>query len=77
MAIRNVLHRSKLDAFKMFIKSKGLEILEPKGPFEVMRFKNTEKSLGMPIIFNGASPEHLSCNNAARPFIFEFVRGNK
>ncbi len=76
MAIRNVLHRAKLDEFKDFIRSLGYELLDTKGDFEVMRWKN-DKRKSMPIIFNGGSPEHLSCNNAARPFVYKFTRKSK
>ena len=76
MAIRNVLHRNKLEEFKRFLTSLNYKLLEPKGFFEVLRWKN-DKGEPMPIIFNGSSPEHLSCNNAARPFIYKFINQNK
>ena len=76
MAIRNVLHRTKLDEFKSFIEELGYTLLKPKGDFEVMRWQN-DKGKAMPIIFNGSSPEHLSCNNAARPFVYKFTRQKK
>lgn len=72
MAIRNVLHRSKLEEFKSWLSERDITLLEPKGVFEVMRWKN-EKGQPMCIIFDGKSPQHLSCNNAARPMVFKFI----
>jgi len=71
MAIRNVLHRSKLEDFKAWLSKNGFVPLEPKGTFEVLRWKVIGQPMG--IIFDGKSPEHLSCNNAARPMVFKFV----
>lgn len=73
MAIRNVLHRDKLDDFKSWLSENGFTPLEPKGDFEMLRWKNT-KGQPMCIIFNGKSSEHLSCNNAARPLVLKFAR---
>ena len=42
MATRNILHRSKLDSFKSYLKSKGWIIQDTKGMYEVLRAVNPE-----------------------------------
>jgi hypothetical protein len=76
MAIRNALHRSKLEDFKSYLSENGFVPLIPKGDFEVLRWKNG-KGKPMCIVFNGKSVEHLSCNEAARPLVFEFIKNKE
>ncbi|MDO8640861.1 MAG: hypothetical protein Q7R33_04905 [Nitrosarchaeum sp.] len=71
MAIRNILHRNKLEALKTWL---GKEVLPPKGQWEVLRWKGP-KGQPMRIVFdNNHSCEHLSCNDAAHSTILAFIR---
>jgi len=70
MAVRNVLHRSKLEDLKKWL---GERALPPKGEWEVLRWRG-EPGQPMRIIFDNAkSPEHLSCNDAAYPDVCKFI----
>ena len=75
MSNKNVLHRSKLEEFREWLIDKDIVIKDNKGDFEVLRFK--AQSGAMPIIFNGASSEHLSCNQAAIGFVHDFIQETK
>ena len=76
MATRNLLHRKKLSAFKEWLEdSYGWCLLYPVGAFEVLRWENDADFGGaMPIIFNGKSPVHYSCNDAATPYVRKFIK---
>ena len=70
MANRSLLHRSKLEAFKSWL---GSYALPPVGKWEVLRWKN-RSGQPMCIVFDNAhSSEHLSCNDAATPFVRDFI----
>ena len=69
MARRNLLHRSKLGEFKSWLVSNGYFPIDNAADFEVLRWK--VKGSPMPIIFNGKSKEHFSCNEASLLFIKE------
>ncbi|WP_417764657.1 hypothetical protein [Shewanella chilikensis] len=81
MAARNLLHRTKLEEFKEWLeKNYGWVIREPKGIYEVLRWDNRsdDKYKGvMPIIFNGKSKEHFSCNEAAAQYVKKFIKETK
>tara|TARA_R110000772_G_C13098671_1_gene419434 strand:- start:370 stop:603 length:234 start_codon:yes stop_codon:yes gene_type:complete len=71
MARRNLLHRNKLLEFNYFLIANGYSPVENAAAFEVLRWK--VKGSPMPIVFNGKSKQHLSCNEAAVPFIKMFI----
>lgn len=80
MANRSLLHRNRLEEFTTWLKRHDYELLEPKGEYEVLRWRG-EPSMPMPIVFTKLSNhEHLSCNNGAVPYVRRFLeetRGNK
>ena len=76
MSNKNVLHRNKLVKFSGWLLDNDIEPKDPKGDFEVLRFKTGEIG-AMPIVFNGSSFEHLSCNQAAMPYVLAFIRESK
>lgn len=70
MAIRNVLHRNKLDKLKEWLGDKALP---PVGEWELVRWKG-KPGKPMNIIYDNIhSTEHVSCNDAAYPEIKKFV----
>jgi hypothetical protein len=71
MACRNILHRSKLEAFKCWLISNNHNPIENNASFEVLRWK--VKGSPMPIIFNGKSKEYFSCNESSVPFVRMFL----
>lgn len=77
MARRNLLHRNKLEEFKQWLEKRHLTVMPPKGCYEVLRFKHPEDGFPMPIIYNGKSPDHLSCNESAITFVKRFIRDSK
>lgn len=70
MAVRNLLHRSKLEDFKLWL---GKRALPPVGEWEVMRWKGPPGK-PMCVVFEQSSPEHLSCNDAAVRDVLRFFR---
>ena len=76
MSNKNVLHRNKLVKFSEWLLANDIDPRDPKGDFEVLRFK-PDQGGAMPIIFNGSSHEHLSCNNAAMPYVLAFIKEHK
>lgn len=74
MRNKNMLHKSKLEDFKRFVKFLGYDITEGKASCEVARFKIPSNPMG--IIFEGKSSDHYSVNNAAMPFVDKFIATN-
>ena len=79
MIKKNLLHKNKLEQFKTWLEKKyGRCIHKTKGKFEVLRWcRDNEYNGPMPIIYNGKSREHLSCNEAAIPYVRKFIRQSK
>ena len=75
MANRNLLHRNKLAEFCIWLNSKGITPIENPAQFQVIAWN--VKSGPKPIIFNGKSSEHFSCNEASVPFVRDFINENK
>lgn len=71
MANRNSLHRNKLEDFKLWLIGEGYKPIENNAQYEVLRWK--VKGQPMPIIFDGKSTEHLSCNQASIDFVRKFI----
>lgn len=78
MAARNLLHRSKLDDFKVWLeKNYGWVTLPKKGAYEVLRWSDGRYGESMKIIFDGKSKQHYSCNEASIPYIKKFISDSK
>lgn len=75
MAKRNLLHKKNLEEFKAWLVDHGRTLLPTKGDYEVLRWKHGKGD--MPIIFNGKSPVHYSCNDVAIPSIRKFIEYKK
>ena len=71
MANRNILHRSKLEDFTTWLKDNGYHPVKNNAQFEVLRWK--VKGQTMPILFDGKSSEHFSCNEASTPFVLSYI----
>ena len=74
MARKNLLHRNKIAEFRSWLIGNGYSPIENAAAFEVLRWK--VKGSAMPIIFDGKSKEHLSCNEAAITFVSSFINHN-
>lgn len=74
MATRNMLHKSKLKEFELFLVNKGYAIVETsKNPFEVLRAK---KDKDIVIIYEKAkAKEHLSVMDKDVKLVNEFIYG--
>lgn len=77
MATRNILHRSKLDEFKTYLKSKGWVIQDTKGTYEALRAINPEVRKRPLIIYNGKSKEHLSIDDRDFSIIRDFINNGE
>jgi glutaredoxin-related protein len=71
MENRNLLHRSKIHQFKAWLILWGYEPEKNDKNRQVLRWK--VKGSHMPIIFDGKSSEHFLCNDAAVPFVKNFI----
>lgn len=71
MAARCLLHQNKLDLFKWWLCSKGYEIQETKGFFEVLRAKKGKETI---IIFRQIDKkEHLTVQNKDYRLVRQFI----
>ena len=79
MAVKNLLHKSKLEEFKAWLEKNYGLIIEPcKGSFEVLRWSKGDKYGGpMPIIYQSKSNEHYSCNEASIAYVKKFIKEKK
>ena len=83
MSSRNKLHRTKLDDFREWLKSRGCVIVPIKAPFEVMRWKG-ELGEAMPIVSErswkrgaGRGRPHLTMNDSADSYFNAWRRDGK
>lgn len=79
MAIRNMLHVSKLKAFEAFLESKGYMIIPTVGAYEVLRAqkpKKERKPKESPVIVykRKDAKEHLSIMEKDFYLVNEFLR---
>ncbi len=79
MAIRNMLHISKLKAFEAFLESKGYMIIPTAGAYEVLRAqkpKKERKPKESPVIVykRKDAKEHLSIMEKDFYLVNEFLR---
>ena len=75
MANRNLLHRSKLAEFMLWLTENGHDYVEKPAMHQVISWK--AESGPKPIIFDGKSSEHFSCNEASVPFVCDFINKPK
>ena len=75
MANRNLLHRSKLGEFKLWLNENGFNTIDNPAMYQALSWKVSGGP--MPIIFDGKSIEHFSCNEASIPYVDSFIRYNK
>jgi hypothetical protein len=73
MATRSILHRSKLDSFKDYLKANGWIIQDPKGTYEVLRAVNPEVQKRPLIIYDGKSKEHFSIDDRDFGIVRDFI----
>lgn len=73
MAVRNILHIDKLEAFEEFLRFEGYMILPlSKNPYEVLRAK---KGRGTVIIYRRSeAKEHLSVMDKDYGLVEKFLR---
>jgi hypothetical protein len=72
MRARNLLHRTKLDEFKQWLESHGHRLQEPKGDYEVLRWKG-KKGKPMPMVFDRHEGDHLTTNATATGYVRQWV----
>lgn len=71
MAERCLLHQNKLDLFKWWLSSRGYEIQQTKGIYEVLRAKKNKETV---IVFRKANAkEHLSVQDKDYRLIRQFL----
>lgn len=73
MAIRNILHRSKLENFKEYLISKGWVMQETKGLYEELRAVNPYVMKRPLIIYDGRSKEHLSVDDRDLGIVRDYI----
>ena len=73
MAMRNILHRSKLDSFKYYLKANGWLIQDTKGVYEVLRAFNPEVQSRPLIVWDGKSKEHFSVDARDFSIVRDFI----
>jgi hypothetical protein len=78
MANRGTLAISKLDDFKEWLTGNGVKLQNPKGCYEVLRWKSDVKGEAMPILFQkDAATVHLTCNDSAATYLSAYFRHRK
>jgi len=73
MANRELLHRSKLLEFRDWLRSQGVQMLEPHGEYEVDRWMG-RPNRPMPIIFDRRGGDHLTLNAEAERWVRRWLR---
>ena len=74
MSEKGLLTKAQLPEFKAWLKLEGYEVMAPKGDYEVLRWRR-KPGKPMPIIFERLNaPEHYTCNNAAAPFVRQWIK---
>lgn len=75
MAERCLLHKNKLEALKTWLVSKGYEIMQIKGDFEVIRAKKDRDTV---IIYKRLdAKEHLTVQQKDYSLVRQFIRETK
>lgn len=74
-AERGLLHKNKLNAFKEWLITKGYEIQNTKGIYEVLRAKKDKNTV---IIFvKDRAKAHLTVQDKDRRLVWEFIKERK
>lgn len=75
MANRSLLHKKKLEPFKNWLLANGWKLEEPKGEYEVLRARYSEKQEPLIIYEKLDAKEHLTVMdkdfNIVRAFLYE------
>lgn len=76
MAVRSVLHKSSLDAFKEWLSVNGYEFRNGKGCYQVMQVNVNGKFTP---VYDSAkhSREHYSVQDELMPTVRAFLRSSK
>jgi len=75
MAERCLLHFNKLDLFKEFLTTKGYEIQDTKGIYEVLRAKKNKNTI---IVFKkDEAKEHFSTQSKDYYLVKDFIKNYK
>lgn len=71
MAIRDLLHISKLEAFKQFLARNNIQFRDGKGEFQVLQvFINSKWS---PIYRRNDMPEHFTIQAELKKIVRKFI----
>jgi hypothetical protein len=74
MSNRNILHKTKLDAFKYWLDEQGIPRRDGKGNYQVMQVM-THK--GWQVVFDKHTDEHFTVNEVLVPMVVRFIREAK
>lgn len=73
MANRNLLHKSKLTAFEVWLVTNGWTLEDPKGELEVLRARKDGRKAPL-IIYDQLSSEHYSVQNRDAGVVRAFIK---
>ena len=76
MAVRDVLHKNKLEAFKKWLIADGWELQDLKGTYEVLRARKVGKDRPLIIYSKMDAKEHLSVDKRDMGVVGAFLRGD-
>ena len=76
MANRSLLHRNKLELFKEWLLNNNYDISKTKGDYEAVRWKG-KKGEPMPMIYDRHRGDHLTGNDSAVPYVYNFLKDKK
>jgi hypothetical protein len=75
---RNLLHKSKLDAFKAWLDTQGIQHRPPRGDYQVLQVQVTAPNWFC--VFdrdNSAAREHYTVDHRLEPLVRQFIRYTK
>ncbi|CAG9255838.1 hypothetical protein [Paraburkholderia caribensis] len=73
---RNLLHVNKLDAFKAWMTSVGIEHRPGRGGYEVLQIK-TKKGAWQCVFRRAEMPEHYTVAHPIEPIVRRFINDNR
>lgn len=76
MAVRELLHKTKLEAFGKWLESDGWALLPPKGEYEVLKAKKTGKKTLM-VWHKADVKEHYVIEDKYRPLVRQFIKSER
>lgn len=76
MANRQLLHKSKLDSFRDWLRREGWEIAQGPGGYEVLRAIRPGRRYPL-LVYSGASTEHLSLMDRDAGVVKSFIRAER